>query len=51
MQVCGAFVREWRKHGNRKGKRGMKTAIIEMINKADDRQIERLFFFIRAFLS
>jgi hypothetical protein len=40
-----------RKPRNRKGECGMKAAIIEMVNKADDRQIERLFFFIRAFLN
>jgi hypothetical protein len=38
-------------HFNQERRCGMKAAIIEMINKADDRQIERLFFFIRAFLS
>jgi len=29
----------------------MKEVLIEMINKADDRQIERLYFFIRSYLS
>ena len=38
-------------HGTERGECGMKAAIIEMVNKADDRQIERLFFFIRAFLN
>lgn len=28
----------------------MKEIIIEMINKASDRQIERLFYFIKAYL-
>lgn len=28
----------------------MKEIIIEMINKASDKQIERLFYFIKAYL-
>lgn len=28
----------------------MKEIIIEMINRANDKQIERLFYFIRAYL-
>ena len=35
----------------RKNSDDMKQTLIEMISKANDRQIERLFFFIRAYLS